>query len=774
MIATWSWLSLIILLVPVTTMYLLSDPAGEQVNQKAYVVNDLVICVKTTESSLVTKYKHQFACINRHLFRCMLRNTPLKMTRFSEPEFTSPDNIYCGAFTMNQRLTISFKIKLFIEVVHTHMIHWSVFKFNFKRSRHISCVEHGFIVLYDVKSNVTFCGNRVPWKMVIPSHQASLQLSITGHIDHSLSLFFNSFKKKSTSSFIPVNQLYLQYQKPISTAIAKKSGSIQIYIMTSHMTCIYVYAKSSGPVRGFLGIHDGPGPLSKNLIKLSNTNISRNILAKTSAYWAFLNFHTDYNLAYNINLFFKQSFKKVRSCYRNNMFIERSSKIENKICLQQHHIRGRQVTLYIKRFEFSGPSMVADTSSNICEYGGIHITLSEGEILDFCEDIYNLHIYPEIMALHMILVWFSGYSNGWFLGDLESSRCGTLYLERHPAHTLYQPDIVYKMNTSAGCRNIVCPPLVNTMQTSCTLQLGPPSLGPTIIKIFIGETLEPCDSRLVKTDKGTPFTYNYKLITVSTEHWPFGLNNNTQTRKSSHMLSSRNIHKFDFLQRGNITSTIGCNAYSTRKQIAVLIGMSACKKRRTGMAIKVVNNIPSLTQQCLNLRQKFVAVDKHLPNARNYHDFIYVAPDGPVTGHLVSVNYESCPAVCRNYEYSVIVRATDKKTIVKHTAHVGYSTLTGYYHIGFRVSIILPDVACPQTEQCFLYIQINNPTQPIGEYKQFVSGSAYYLFRKNIFYTQRYVQFIIHMRIICLCTPSCSRNSQSTKSVKITHFCLML
>ena len=382
---------------------------------------------------------------------------------------------------------------------------------------------------------------------------------------------------------------------------------------------------------------------------------------------------------------------------------------------------------------------MTNTPSYICQYGGLFIKFSKtGEIFEFCENVNKLIIYSETDHIYISLVWFSGYSHGSFDGTLKSSNCRTLYMERYPTHKLYQPQIIAKANASNGCHYIVCPPLVSKGQQICAIQLGPPSVGPTALEVVLRDTLEKCDPRLVNTDTGRHFTYQYNISTVFTENWPFGLNNNTHTHKSTQLLSSRNHHNFNYLENGNITSNIICTTYKSRKQLSVFVKISVCEKRKLGILMEISNSIPALSQQCLNLKYNFVTVNKSLPKSKNYHDFMYNVNEGQVIGHVVTVRYGSCSVLCRNYKYSVFVRATDGKTIIEHTLKVGHSTFTGYYHMGFMVTII-PSL-CPQPEKCNLYLHIAKPHHPVGLYKTF--GSEPHRFGKLELHFARYNPFL--------------------------------
>ena len=69
--------------------------------------------------------------------------------------------------------------------------------------------------------------------------------------------------------------------------------------------------------------------------------------------------------------------------------------------------------------------------------------------------------------------------------------------------------------------------------------------------------------------------------------------------------------------------------------------------------------------------------------------------------------------------YTVFVRSVDEKSIIELTRQVGHGVFTGYYHLGFRVSIVLPKATCSASDQykCDFSLYIHKPRDTIGAYK---------------------------------------------------------
>ena len=152
-----------------------------------------------------------------------------------------------------------------------------------------------------------------------------------------------------------------------------------------------------------------------------------------------------------------------------------------------------------------------------------------------------------------------------------------------------------------------------------------------------------------------------------------------------------------------------------RKQLALLIKISTCADTANNFMYVVANKIPALSDGCLTLGVKFTAHTSLKTTIPNYKNFIFKWNGNVSTGHNVHVRYDTCPMHCRKYKYSVFVRSTDQKTIIEYTIEVGRHIFTGYYHIGFRVSIILPEDIC-RDHLCMMRIIIFKPRELIGAF----------------------------------------------------------
>ena len=309
------------------------------------------------------------------------------------------------------------------------------------------------------------------------------------------------------------------------------------------------------------------------------------------------------------------------------------------------------------------------------------------------------------------------------MGDISTRRCRTLYLEREYSGSIYKHDISFKLETYPDCCRVICPPKHMGIQRSCTIKLGPPSVGPTIMKITTGQTLEPCDRGLRLTGEHIKESISHTLNASFIEHWPFGMMNISFQRYNTGNVT----HNFEFLHSAMTTLMLLCSERIPRKQMAVYVGTSQCKKINENIFFYIANHITVLTDSCMQMTYKSETentnynIQKYKPNL----DFIYKGDGRVNTGHHIYVEYTVCPAKCRNLNYSVSVRSKDSSIIIEYTAKVGYMVYTGHYHKGFRVTITPLTNDCVFKEMCHMELKFSKPHYPIGT-KDYDLGLYYF------------------------------------------------
>ena len=75
------------------------------------------------------------------------------------------------------------------------------------------------------------------------------------------------------------------------------------------------------------------------------------------------------------------------------------------------------------QYHFHGPNRSTHQTS-LCEYGGLYIKfdfIDEG--FEFCQDINNFKIHSKHNYIGVTLIWFDGYTEGYFLRNITFSDC---------------------------------------------------------------------------------------------------------------------------------------------------------------------------------------------------------------------------------------------------------------------------------------------------------------------------------------------------------------
>ena len=705
-------------------MYL-TGTLRQKVVQVPFLLGDIETCIyKERHSSPIQSYTNQFICIQTYLFHCLLRGNQISEVYSRTSSLKKSFSQYCGSIFVNDYKIRSSDTVLLVEIIKGHILYNKILKFNFRVSKALSCRDHGLLFYNDGFKSERYCGKRVPWTLIMPSDKSYIRLVIKSYLKYELSIFFSSFKIMWIKRFSYVKLLHLGSNDLKFTE--KNINSAQCYILVGNINFIHLIVLSTGPLSGSVTVHDGPGRLSNTILQLDNTISPINDKASTTAYWAFVDVVLPQTTDTVVKIMAQTDslLRMSASCSRQGFIDipETSVYPENIVCSVPFDSHDDRIilALYVIKYVFDAPSKLTDTSKSSCQYGGLIVFLySTDQGFELCEDINYLEIGSQSNILYISLVWFHGYSRGSFIGYIENVMCRSYYLEHIYPDTIYKPDIFVAVEAYPFCYQVVCPPKHSEVQHSCTLQLGPPSVGSVDLRVVIADTLEPCDRDLRLTDEyieeATSHTINASFI----EHWPFGIMNSSRKSYLRYNMESVN-HTYEFLHFAAVKSTIICSNKMPRKQMALFVISSQCKKLEINgkNMYSIANGIALLTDTCMKMVYVFLPTNKRINNRHNpehYHDFIYKGHDHKLTtGHEVIIDYTACPAECRNFNYSVFVRSKDSTTIIEYTSAVGHGIFTGYYHRGFRVKLSVPDNACVFKQVCRMELTFVKPYYQIG------------------------------------------------------------
>ena len=386
-------------------MYL-TGTVRERVIQMPLLINDLVMCISNErQSSLQSSYANQFRCIKTYLFPCLLTSNRIAEIHSRGNSTKSPASPrYCGALFLNEYNVHSLDMVLFIELIKGHILYYKILKFNFRTSRFTSCGDHGLVFYYQGFRSEYYCGRRIPWTVIIRSDKSFIHLVIKSYLKYELSIFYSSFHRNWIRRFIHVKLLHFRSNELKFNE--ENIYSVQCYVLAEHNKRIHLNVLSTGPLKGSVMAHDGPGRLSNTILQLDNIISPANAKASTTAYWAFLEVvlpkMTDTVIKIIVQL---DSMTRLAAlCYRHGTIYipENSIYRGNIICSSLFEAPSHRMflSLIVHNFIFHGPNMLSDTSPSSCQYGGFIVYLHPGDKgFEMCQDTRDLHIGSRSNAL---------------------------------------------------------------------------------------------------------------------------------------------------------------------------------------------------------------------------------------------------------------------------------------------------------------------------------------------------------------------------------------
>ena len=707
----------LLFLIPICRGYFIASTGGF-IKQKTLMLQDIATCISQEQPlSLSQQRTQQFVCVNKMLSGCLLRESTTPQPAGEESTYRS--GAYCGALVRNTKTTLFTASTIILSVMKGYFIHTQFLIFQFWSPMYTSCRQHGIIIFLEGRGEL-FCGKRPPWVISSLSQKLSVDIVIMDQKEYALTFFYSGYRAQWIKTYSYEVNMHLSSGALVNVELPLEHMVVGVTsytycIMTHHNKRVYVEVYWDLFVKSELVIYDGPGVKSSKLLQVY-TNTRGNTIAQSSAFLAFFKITTHQGFVRNssmfVNVYNVDNTDRNVQCIqlRRRLFSIKAFNYNNTVCSGKYKLSRGFMTITFRDLNFSGPNNIMGDMPDPCHYGGVVIEfVKEGKRVKYCNNIKNMSVYSNSW-LYFTIIYFSGYSTGHLSGEINKDDCPTFYAELRPPGDLYKADIRLKINAALPCQIIVCPPLVNASQKTCTVELGPDPIGTITIRSGQQHTLGQCDPHLEElTEEQT----SYNITTTITKEWPFGLP--IQQRDINYTLGKEKFIKY--LHNGTISINMLCiEKHALRHQTYVFLEISICRKREEYHRYERLdsNNIPALSESCLNYIYTFTPV-KQIPSSKNTYDFIYKGRgyENVNTGHIVDVEYVSCPNECRKYKYSVLVRES-YYTIREYTSEIGGETFTGYYHRGFMVSVMPPISSCNNLEVCSLSVQIKKLSHQIG------------------------------------------------------------
>ena len=693
----------------------------KQTNQKTLLVHDLEMCLKHNAFSLVQRYENIVDCIKKQLLKCIFKYSEDSLSTVSSvAKFTETPSAYCGVILEHGGDNYDLRTNILAGVGDGHSIHFSILHFKIPLSIYEHCSENGIKFVSLEFESETYCGFRLPWTLIIQNHQVVIHMNLVNYKTYSVQIFYSSFYANWIDNISEVHTFRTSYSAfPIDLTrpfYARYRYAFKVpiinycYILiTEPFTNIHIYIPDIEISHVDLSIYDGPGLLSRTIYNLRETHSIKSNVIRSSAFVAFIKIKlTDltpvrlkFNTAprgHNIG-----KLPICRTSIHRGIIRSESMKTRNVAC--SYTLPKRHQTYYdifVKTFSFSGPNKMTSLNPSVCQYGGLVIYFTGKQRFEFCENVYDLHIYGDVKPVTLMFTWFSGYSYGRLSADIKYTPCRTTYAELLPINSQF----LIKEDYLTYCNRYICSSSKQNIEKRCIIKLGPPSLGTAKIQMMEEDTLSSCHSTYSNISRDRRIT----LKTITLDNWPFDF------RASEFYYWNQNVSNavktFDYLQNATITLPQLC--HSSRKQLSAVVVVSTCEVKSLWRENLIINHIPALSESCFNFNYDYQPSTKKSVTEGKYHDFFYRDSGLVNNGSLVRIIYTECPVQCRNYKYKTLVRSVNTTTIYEYTSYVGDFTFTGSYHRGFRVSMIHSNTSCKEYMKCSMRL---NVLRPFASYK---------------------------------------------------------
>ena len=738
MILSWICCWLFFTVTAMNTQHL-TGSLGKQFEQKYSLFYDLHVCaLKIYRSSVVDASMSLYRCVKKHLYHCHYTQPSQHATNAFIPT-NHRNRPYCGSIWIKDKPVIFFKKEISIEMIHGHNIHFSMLAFNFSLYRHMLCQSHSITLVSRDQKTEAYCGLRVPWTFIMQDHRVLLQFVISNNKEYTFKLFYSSFHPNWISN---VSRILKKSHPPLSS-INYFSASLNLfevnivyygyYIFARRQERLYISVALSDLRNIRLRIHDGPGPLSNTLVYIDGEKIDKALYIRSTAYAAFvwikpIDSEQNTSVTFHIKLRRKVfTFRECASKYVNGILKLKSNKWTTVACVFNFGKPDEFVGFDVISFEFYGPSMFTDLTAFYCQYGGLEIEVEEnGGTFLTCENVQGLEIHSQHQSITLIVAWFSGYSQGHILTSTTLTYCRYFYADLPSPAGLYNNsvDAVLKFDSERMCNFLICRPSLDDSQTKCVFKLGPPDPGTATIKVILKDYIYPCtpDSSIVEL-----YDRNISMTAVFSDDYPFTLVNTTRSYAITQMFLKTSTETYNYLHNATAVVPHLCMRFGSYKQLAMHVIISTCSPTPPGFLafIMIVNNMPGLTDHCLNVGFDITPAAKVNNKNKNYFNyFMYLRDKKRISNfsdlhfsengyvhktYEVRLIYMKCPTECKTYKYSIYVKAVDNATIYEYTSNVGDYTLIQEHHRGFRISLSTDQAPCQSYTSCHIRLTISRP-----------------------------------------------------------------
>ena len=673
----------LLLILPVQSNHISGTVNTNRFLQRELPVEDVSACIKKCKVlSLKDTYKNVLECYQSGIINCLCRKLldDKTFTRFDKP-------VYCGAIiTTGINQITTGERKLHIQVMQEFIINtdFQIFDFHW----HPGFLAHGLAFSESARKTPPFYrGRRLPWRIFVPDNRATIFISTLPHMPYFVRLYYVRYKLKwlINTSFvddvlIELNTHYVDFSTLSSLRKVSEYdvniASIKYYVIGGALGKLKIYFSSERKSNTHITLHDGPGDKSQSILSF-DCMMTCNEGIQTSTFIAYIIIeNVMHENAGRVVVRIYQGDLNYRDCtVRNHVIEEVSSSQTNTICLVRWLVLYDTLKLKVDYFEFIGPTAVAPDAVELCQYGGFFFFFNASRV-SICENMYEQTLYAgDERSMFGWLVWFKGYSSGFFRGRIVETECITHYIG-------FTSDDVEttEIDDSMPCQTYICSPTASREGRECHFKLRGQSgrpIGNAIIYIAILKSLFVC---FPSSDNTGSLKYN--MTTWANPKWPLG---EIQKDKTSNVFDRVDKLTYLYLIRSSIFMPILCN--STNYQVAVRLETGMCRfisAINTHVDHRAANDIQMMSSVCYGL--------SYIITPSVSHQIYYVEDNTtnyPAT--IIDTHYRgSCQKCNFNFTYVVYILNNKENIVVEHEADVGQAIFTGFQFHGIRMDIIGP------------------------------------------------------------------------------------
>ena len=731
--------------VPVLSGYLTASSQHRYESKHRLLMRDVFISVREPRAIAMSDYIKQifqnFAC---HIYWCAKRR-----------ESTGDEAVALIQRTQNQRLTYCTRSfhppgyfketqhnTLNVQIMQGFIIqfHFLIFHFEWRKLTYSGVFVSGDI-FNKGKMTTYFTGVRLPWKMIITNSTAQITISNFAYLTFSLDMYYIAckmtwfnFMQYVNSSLVPEIghlNIFPLFRNPHKEYI----GFSYNFIQNNYKPIIFS-VKSMAKSNANVYILDGPGVKSRLLlgIRYLGSHTSRPVVTTTFYAYVHVNFMLTSDILQQALLVnFRTHHKHVyEKCDEGDSIWMLSNPIFNTICTipfrqvnrrahgHRHSLFNEMWGLTISRYLYIGRPLIFTTGNRVsnCQYGGLHHFPNIHESV--CQNMTHFTFLYNTTVDYLLVVWLPGYSRGSIFALSYNTGCVPIHLDSHAL--IYNQTTV--INNIEHCRFYILPAPLSTHHSKYSLKIKIPGrpIGTASLRIAFINAGDKCVPGFGGKGK--------RFINVSTLSY-----NNSQFGRTTFSIDEvlwydKFSRFFEYLIRADINLPLLCQTDNQFLKPIFTLKISTClgelglyTPRMYGVMPLSVNKIVGMTKPCENSIFWFGSFDIVI-----YHEDY----NKNHTGYHIDVDYgDNCPAICKNYTYTLKVYHRYNNRAFIYSANVGDYIFTKMNHQGFWLKIKAPNTLCPLTE-CAVWFVVREwiaeslpPTHHSVKYNTFKKRRVY-------------------------------------------------